>query len=93
MNGCGHSAIETVRREVIGPYGCQEKLIPFLNSLKTVSVLFARAYAVTTYTQASFPDLLIYPGLENIDDMLDDLEQSAEKSAKAFRYTKIKKSS
>jgi glucan phosphoethanolaminetransferase (alkaline phosphatase superfamily) len=80
MRGCGHFTIDTVRREVLGPYGCPENLTPFLDSLKATSLLFDRAHAVTPYTQASFPDLLIYSGLENIDDILTDLEQAVEKT-------------
>jgi len=50
--------IDTLRRDVLGLYGCTEGLTPFLDSLSEEALVFDRAHSVAPYTQASFPGLL-----------------------------------
>ena len=50
--------IDTLRKDVLGCFGCREGLSPFLDSLQDRSILFNRTQAVGSYTQASFPGIL-----------------------------------
>lgn len=50
--------IDTLRKDLLGCYGGQGNLSPFLDSLQNKSIRFNRAQAVGPYTQASFPGIL-----------------------------------
>jgi arylsulfatase A-like enzyme len=50
--------IDTLRKDVLGCYGSQEGVTPFIDSLADKSIRFTRAQAVAPYTQASFPGIL-----------------------------------
>jgi len=50
--------IDTLRKDVLGCYGSQEEVTPFLDSIAEKSIRFTRAQAVAPYTQASFPGIL-----------------------------------
>ena len=50
--------IDTLRKDVLGPYGNQNKLTPFIDSLQDKCIKFTNAQSTGPYTQASFPGLL-----------------------------------
>lgn len=50
--------IDALRKDVLGLYGCENGLSPFLDSLRDKCILFTKAHASGPYTQASFPGLL-----------------------------------
>ncbi|MBN1838071.1 MAG: sulfatase [Spirochaetales bacterium] len=50
--------IDTLRRDVLGCYGGDAGLTPFLDSQVEKATVFAGAHSVAPYTQASFPGLL-----------------------------------
>jgi arylsulfatase A-like enzyme len=50
--------VDVLRKDVIGLYGGDLGLTPFLDSLKEKSLLFTRHQAAGPYTQASFPGIL-----------------------------------
>jgi len=50
--------IDTLRKDVLGCYGNQNKLTPFIDSLQNKSIKFTNAQSTGPYTQASFPGIL-----------------------------------
>ena len=50
--------IDTLRKDVLGCYGNQNKLTPFIDSLQNKCIKFTNAQSTGPYTQASFPGLL-----------------------------------
>ncbi len=50
--------IDTLRKDVLGCYGSQANLTPFLDSLAGNSMIFDRYMSAGPYTQASFPAIL-----------------------------------
>ena len=50
--------IDTLRKDVLGCYGSQQGLTPFLDSIAGECVVFTGAHSVAPYTQASFPGIL-----------------------------------
>jgi arylsulfatase A-like enzyme len=50
--------IDCLRKDVLGCYGNQEGLTPFLDSIAQKSIQFTKAQTVAPYTQASFPGIL-----------------------------------
>jgi arylsulfatase len=50
--------IDTLRKDVFECYGGTKKLTPFMDTLRKQSLLFTKAQAVGSYTQASFPGIL-----------------------------------
>ncbi len=50
--------IDALRKDVLGLYGSDLGLTPFLDSLKDKSLVFTRYESVGPYTQASFPGIL-----------------------------------
>ena len=50
--------IDVLRKDVIGLYGNEQGLTPFLDSLKEASLVFTRHQSAGPYTQASFPGIL-----------------------------------
>ncbi len=50
--------IDVLRKDVIGLYGNEQGLTPFLDSLKASSLVFTRHQSAGPYTQASFPGIL-----------------------------------
>jgi arylsulfatase A-like enzyme len=50
--------IDALRKDVLGCYGSQGGLTPFIDSLQDKCIRFTRAQASGPYTQASFPGLL-----------------------------------
>ncbi len=50
--------IDALRMDVLGVYGNRKGLTPFLDSLRSDSLVFTRAHSVAPYTQASFPGIL-----------------------------------
>ncbi len=50
--------IDTLRRDVLGCYGNESGLTPFLDSLTDKCIVFNRHMSVGPYTQASFPGIL-----------------------------------
>jgi len=50
--------IDTLRKDVLGCYGNQNKLTPFIDSLQDKCIKFTNAQSTGPYTQASFPGLL-----------------------------------
>ena len=50
--------IDTLRKDVLGCYGNQNSLTPFLDSIMDKCVVFDKYQSVGPYTQASFPGIL-----------------------------------
>ncbi len=50
--------IDTLRKDVLGCYGNQNKLTPFIDSLQDKCIKFTNAQSTGPYTQASFPGIL-----------------------------------
>ena len=50
--------IDTLRRDVLGCYGNQDGISPFIDSIAKDSLVFKNNYTVAPYTQASFPGIL-----------------------------------
>jgi arylsulfatase A-like enzyme len=50
--------IDCLRKDVLGCYGSQDGLTPFVDSIAEKSIRFTRAQTVAPYTQASFPGIL-----------------------------------
>ena len=50
--------IDTLRRDVLGCYGCEGGLTPFLDSLIPNATVFTQSHSIAPFTQASFPGLL-----------------------------------
>jgi len=50
--------IDCLRKDVLGCYGNQDGLTPFLDSIAEKSIQFTKAQTVAPYTQASFPGIL-----------------------------------
>jgi len=50
--------IDTLRRDMLGLYGNNRGLTPFLDSLQAQALVFETAHSVAPYTQASFPGIL-----------------------------------
>jgi len=50
--------IDTLRRDMLGLYGSELGLTPFLDSLRSDALVFTLAHSVAPYTQASFPGIL-----------------------------------
>ena len=50
--------IDTLRKDVLGIYGSDAGLTPFVDSLKDKCIKFTKAHTVAPYTQASFPGIL-----------------------------------
>ena len=50
--------IDVLRKDVLGCYGNQEGLTPFIDSLQQDSIIFTKAQSSGPYTQASFTGLL-----------------------------------
>jgi arylsulfatase A-like enzyme len=50
--------IDCLRKDVLGCYGNQDGLTPFLDSIAQKSIQFTKAQTVAPYTQASFPGIL-----------------------------------
>lgn len=50
--------IDALRRDVLGCYGNEDGLTPFLDSIQDECVRFDKAHTVAPYTQASFPGIL-----------------------------------
>jgi arylsulfatase A-like enzyme len=50
--------IDCLRKDVLGCYGNQDGLTPFLDSMAQKSIQFRKAQTVAPYTQASFPGIL-----------------------------------
>ncbi len=50
--------LDTLRKDVLGCYGSDAGLTPFIDSLCEKSIRFTRCQAIAPYTQASFPGLL-----------------------------------
>ena len=50
--------LDTLRRSMLGCYGCGEGLTPFLDSIQDCCLRFTRAQSIAPYTQASFPGIL-----------------------------------
>lgn len=50
--------IDALRRDVLGCYGSNLGLTPFVNSIQYKSIIFSRAQSTGPYTQASFPGIL-----------------------------------
>ena len=65
--------VDTLRRDVLGCYGSDEGLTPFLDSIQDRSLRFTRGHSVAPYTQASFPGILTssylfdYPRAQNLN--------------------------
>ncbi|RJR45852.1 MAG: hypothetical protein C4576_11710 [Desulfobacteraceae bacterium] len=49
---------DACRKDVLGCYGVEKNLTPFIDSLRERLLLFTRAQATGPYTQASFPSIL-----------------------------------
>ena len=50
--------VDTLRKDVLGCYGDENGLTPFLDSLEDKCTRFTKAQSVGPYTQASFPGIL-----------------------------------
>ena len=50
--------IDTLRKDVLGCYGNEDKLTPFIDSLQDKCIKFTNAQSTGPYTQASFPGIL-----------------------------------
>lgn len=50
--------VDALRKDVLGCYGNENRLTPFIDSLQDKCVKFTKAQATGPYTQASFPGLL-----------------------------------
>jgi len=50
--------IDTLRKDMLGIYGNQDGLTPFMDLLANKCIKFTRAQTVAPYTQASFPGIL-----------------------------------
>jgi arylsulfatase A-like enzyme len=50
--------IDTLRRDVLGCYGNDEGLTPFIDSILEKCTVFTKAHSIAPYTQASFPGIL-----------------------------------
>ena len=50
--------IDALRKDVLGSYGNQNKITPFIDSLQDKCIKFTNAQSIGPYTQASFPGLL-----------------------------------
>jgi arylsulfatase A-like enzyme len=50
--------IDALRKDVLGCYGSQRGLTPFIDSLRNKCIRFTKAQAGGPYTQASFPGIL-----------------------------------
>lgn len=50
--------IDTLRKDMLGCYGNNVNLTPFIDSLTGKSITFKKAQAIGPYTQASFPGIL-----------------------------------
>lgn len=50
--------IDTLRKDVLGCYGSQRGVTPFLDSLQSHCLRFENAYSGGSYTQAAFPGIL-----------------------------------
>ena len=50
--------IDTLRRDVLGCYGNEDGLSPFVDSVAEQGLLFTNNYTIAPYTQASFPGIL-----------------------------------
>jgi arylsulfatase A-like enzyme len=50
--------IDCLRKDVVGCYGNQDGLTPFIDSIAEKSIQFTKAQTVAPYTQASFPGIL-----------------------------------
>jgi len=58
MNNVILLTIDALRRDVLGLFGSNEGLTPFLDSLGGEAIVYTNAYSVAPFTQASFPGLL-----------------------------------
>lgn len=50
--------IDTLRRDVLGCYGGEGRLTPFIDSIQDRCIRFSRAQSAGPYTQAGFPGIL-----------------------------------
>ena len=50
--------IDTLRKDVLGCYGNEDGLTPFIDSLQNKSIRFTKAHSPGPYTQAAFPGIL-----------------------------------
>ena len=50
--------IDTLRKDVLGCYGGDQNLTPFLDSIQSRSIRFSRALSAGSYTQSGFPGIL-----------------------------------
>ena len=50
--------IDALRRDVLGCYGSEQGLTPFMDSIRDKSTVFTKAHSIGPYTQASFPGIL-----------------------------------
>ena len=50
--------IDCCRKDVLGCYGSEARLTPFMDSLQEKCTIFTKTHAVGPYTQASFPGIL-----------------------------------
>jgi len=50
--------IDTLRKDVLGCYGNEDRLTPFIDSLQDKCIRFTKAHSPGPYTQAAFPGIL-----------------------------------
>jgi len=50
--------IDTLRRDVLGCYGCDKRTTPFIDSIQNQCIRFIHALSAGPYTQAGFPGIL-----------------------------------
>ena len=50
--------LDATRKDVLGCYGNENNLTPFIDSLQDKSIKFTRGQSIGPYTQASFPGIL-----------------------------------
>ena len=50
--------IDTLRKDVLGCYGNEDRLTPFIYSLQDKCIRFTKAHSPGPYTQAAFPGIL-----------------------------------
>lgn len=50
--------IDTLRRDLLGCYGSNDGLSPFIDNIAKEGLMFSNYYTVAPYTQASFPGIL-----------------------------------
>ena len=63
--------LDTLRKDILGCYGSDAGLTPFIDSLREKSILFHRNQAIAPYTQASFPGILTSSYYLDQDDLTE----------------------